>query len=811
MDADSLIGMVLGNNCTLQRVIGQGEMGVVFLAQQTHPDRQVAVKVLLPMPSLSPAQYPAFLQRFQYEIDAVAALKHPNIIQIYECGEHEGMTYLVMPYVDGGTLRAEMEREGSFSLEKAMAYLEQLAAALDAAHEHGVIHGNIQPANVLLQREGHLILTDFGMVKVIYEGNLAGSFLIRARMPIETLDYMAPEQVVGGKIGTHADIYSLGVVLYQMLTGTVPFQSSMVAQHQYAQPYSPRLLRPDLSVAVEQVMLKALAARPTNRYMHAGDFFGALRQALNASDTLLNPATDSTVDESVVPNAAAPASSLEILAQMVSQAYARRKQEDLESAPQTPDPVAPAPKAHKNRQVMDVIKKTSFTIPSMSGFWKRPFSLLPIASEPTPAAPAQEESVQFPPTSVNLPSVSEASSSSSPTQKEHASPPPKSVSLPSWAWPTAESAIQPQQVKQAAETGTALPNQKRVSFVRRKWAFPFIVIVLLFAVLLSGVLVYVSKSAATRGMGTVPASSFTPAGGSVNKGNGTQNGGGNGNSSVSNAVGNGNTHNATPDTTRSGSRSFQVGAHPLLVINGYGGNVNIHAGDTGTVMVTARQDGKINGAEVQYIQEANDGQGHDRISIATNPGAKNVDYDITAPSVTQVQVQIAGGSIAVDGISGVTIDSGNGNMDIKNVHGPVNVHTENGDITGDALMGVIVMEVGNGGSIRLNSISGSLKAVSHSGDVVVRGGTLNGASTLETNYGSVRFEGSIDPQGSYTLKTINGNISLTLPVSAAFQLATSVKSGSVNNDFGNAVVGYAPRAQIMATIENGSVTVNKAV
>src|SRR5450432_954491 len=222
MDADALIGTVLGTNCTLQKVIGQGEMGVVFLAQQSSPDRQVAVKVLLPVLPPSSDQYTVFLKRFQSEIDAVSSLKHPNIIQIYECGEYKGLIYLVMPYVNGGTLRNEMEREGPFPLPKALSYLEQMAAALDLAHAHGVIHGNVQPANILVPDDGQLVLTDFGMVKMLYEMNLSDSFHIRARMPIETLDYMAPEQVIGNKISTPVDLYSLGVVLYQMLTGNVP-------------------------------------------------------------------------------------------------------------------------------------------------------------------------------------------------------------------------------------------------------------------------------------------------------------------------------------------------------------------------------------------------------------------------------------------------------------------------------------------------------------------------------------------------------------------------------------------------------------
>jgi len=227
-----------------------------------------------------------------------------------------------------------------------------------------------------------------------------------------------------------------------------------------------------------------------------------------------------------------------------------------------------------------------------------------------------------------------------------------------------------------------------------------------------------------------------------------------------------------------------------------------------TVAVTATQQGN-NNAGADYTQ-ANDGQGHDRISIVTRAGSQNRSYDITAPATTLVQVQTNGGSITVDGVSGVTINTGGGNLDIENVHGPVNVYTENGDITAGALTGSMAMEVGNGGSIRLNNVNGSLKAVSHNGDVVVQGAALNGASVMQTNYGSVQFEGSIDPQGTYSLKTISGNINLTLPDTAAFQLNAVIASGSVNNEFGNSTVGSGQLAQIMATVGSGSVTVNKA-
>src|ERR1019366_7354064 len=417
---------------------------------------------------------------------------------------------------------------------------------------------------------------------------------------------------------------------------------------------------------------------------------------------------------------------------------------NVQAQPVAPDPNAqalvqptapdPHPKARKDRQETDVIKKTSFTLPSMSGCWKHPVSLLPGVSEAsTPPSPAQKENVPPPPTAIILPDVSNVPSLSSPTQEGNTPPPPPPmpVSLPSWAWPsvgktdsslasqpTLPGIIQPQPVMRPAGAA-APPLQKRTSS-GRKWMLPLIVIILLLISLVSGFMVYASRSAPTPRAGTAPAHGggvhITPVGGSgrssgggqsgAGNGNGgRQNGAGNGNGGAQDGAGNGNANGVTPSNTGSGTRSFQVGAHPLLVINGHGGNVNIQAGSTSTVMVTARQQGSINGTGVQYTQ-ANDGQGHDRITISTNPGDENVDYDITVPGATQVQVQEAtGGSITVNGISGATIDTGGGNLTIDDVHGPVNVHTENGDITGNMLAGSMVMEVGNGGSIRLSNVN----------------------------------------------------------------------------------------------------------
>lgn len=283
MNAEALIGTVLGT-CTLQRLIGQGGMGAVYLAQQSRPRRQVAVKVLLPMASLTPKQLAAFLERFRRETDAAASLEHTNIMPVHEYGERGNLAYLVMPYISGGTLRDEMERECPMPLAKVVNYLDQLAAALDCAHAHGVIHRDIKPANILITHEGRLLLTDFGLVKVISESQTPRARLTGEGAPVGTPDYMAPEQVIGDAVDGRSDLYSVGIILYQMITGTTPFQGEtpmqIASQHLQIPPPSPQMLRPDLPIAAEQVILRALAKRPADRYAHVQDLASAFRMAL---------------------------------------------------------------------------------------------------------------------------------------------------------------------------------------------------------------------------------------------------------------------------------------------------------------------------------------------------------------------------------------------------------------------------------------------------------------------------------------------------------------------------------------------------
>jgi eukaryotic-like serine/threonine-protein kinase len=368
MNAEALIGTVLGT-CTLQKLIGQGGMGAVYLAQQSRPRRQVAVKVLLPITPLTPDQQTAFLERFRRETDVVASLEHPNIMPVHEYGERNGLAYLVMPYVDGGTLREEMEREGQLPLDKAVFYLEQLVAALEFAHESGVIHRDIKPANILLRREGRLLLTDFGLVKIVTEGQNANSRLTGVGVPLGTPDYMAPEQAMGGEIDARADLYSLGVILYQMVTGTVPFKGDLpmqvAMQHTYMPPAPPRSLRPDLPAAAEQVLLRALAKRPDDRYLRVQDFASAFRLALTVSGVPL-PDFSSLLAPGALTNARLfTPNSLLTSARQGSSPVGSNTHDDSSLVPGL---VSALPQAHADMPRNDIVGKTSMPMPSLAAF-----------------------------------------------------------------------------------------------------------------------------------------------------------------------------------------------------------------------------------------------------------------------------------------------------------------------------------------------------------------------------------------------------------------------------------------------------------
>ena len=289
INAQAMLGTMLGNN-VLQQLVGQGGMGAVFLAQQEHPSRSVALKVLSPPTVQTPNQRIQFLERFRQEINAIASLEHTNIVPIFEHGIQDGLAYLTMPYITDGTLRNVLKSQQPLQFSIIASYLEQLASALDYAHQQGVIHRDLRPANVLIHPEGHVLLTDFGLVKIAIERHTSQMRLLKSATPIGSLEYMAPEQIMGDVVDARTDLYALGVILYQMVTGKTPFSDGtplqIATQLVQSAPPSPRQFRTELPVVAEQVLLQALVKRSQDRYTRCQDFANAFCAALTAAGLL---------------------------------------------------------------------------------------------------------------------------------------------------------------------------------------------------------------------------------------------------------------------------------------------------------------------------------------------------------------------------------------------------------------------------------------------------------------------------------------------------------------------------------------------
>lgn len=294
--------------------IGKGGMATVYKAYQASVDRYVAIKVL----SYLLVDSEEFLGRFKQEARLIARLEHPNILPVYDYGEDKGIPYLVMRFLDAGTLKDRMHqfaaerapnivpengavfekiqasdrpRAPRMTLEEIDSIFSQLADALGYAHDNGVIHRDIKPSNVMLDRRGRIFLTDFGIAKLIEAtGDGTNVFtsetvqLFTATGAITgTPDYMSPEQAQGLRLDQRSDMYSAAIVLYEMLTGRVPFDAETpmaVIMKQISEPLpQPSLIRPDLHPAIEAVVMKALEKSPTKRYDTMHDFLAAWKEA----------------------------------------------------------------------------------------------------------------------------------------------------------------------------------------------------------------------------------------------------------------------------------------------------------------------------------------------------------------------------------------------------------------------------------------------------------------------------------------------------------------------------------------------------
>ncbi len=272
---DNLSGKQVGH-FVIEKEIGRGGMATVYSARQTSMNRTVAIKVL-------PRHFlhdPGFLERFEREVEVISQLEHPHILPIYDYGEADGVPFIAMRYLGGGSM-AQMTEEATDDLTALVKPLQQIADALDYAHQQGVIHRDLKPANILLDDSGNAYLGDFGIARVM-GSDLTGSAIVG------TPAYMSPEQAQGDRIDARSDIYALGIVLFELITGREPYQAatpmSLLLKH-ITEPLPPlSKFREDVSPAVQDVIDKATTKDPADRYPSAGVLARAFNTAVNVLD-----------------------------------------------------------------------------------------------------------------------------------------------------------------------------------------------------------------------------------------------------------------------------------------------------------------------------------------------------------------------------------------------------------------------------------------------------------------------------------------------------------------------------------------------
>jgi predicted Ser/Thr protein kinase len=300
----------------IESIAGRGGMGVVYRARQRLPDRIVALKVI----SSEYADDPQFRTRFEREAAIAAQIEHPNVIPVHAVGEADGTLFIAMRFVDGVDLRKILTQEGRLEPSRAAAIVDQVAQALDAAHARGLVHRDVKPANILVSSSGgreHVYLSDFGLARhIVGSHGLTGTGAF-----IGTIDYVAPEQARGDRVDARADTYSLGCVLFQALTGSVPFPAdndlAKLFAHGSQPPPSALERNPTLPVEFDAVLKRAMAKEPDERQASAGDLGRAAIAAASG-------AAPTAPERTVATGAAAPAKAPE------------------EPAPAPPEPVAAA-------------------------------------------------------------------------------------------------------------------------------------------------------------------------------------------------------------------------------------------------------------------------------------------------------------------------------------------------------------------------------------------------------------------------------------------------------------------------------------
>ncbi len=268
----------LGGRYEIKTRVGGGGMAIVYSGHDLLLDRTVAIKVLR-------SQYGTdddFIRRFRREAQAAAKLTHPNVVNIYDVGQEEDTHYIVMEYVEGETLKDLIKREAPLTAQRAVDITIQICEALDTAHQHQIIHRDIKPHNILIGKHGAVKVTDFGIARAVTSATITQTGSV-----LGSVHYFSPEQAKGGLTGEKSDIYSLGVVLYEMVTGVLPFSGespiSVALKHLQEDFSDPRSINPDLPQSVENVILRALIKDPDQRYRSAREMVKDLETCLSAA------------------------------------------------------------------------------------------------------------------------------------------------------------------------------------------------------------------------------------------------------------------------------------------------------------------------------------------------------------------------------------------------------------------------------------------------------------------------------------------------------------------------------------------------
>ncbi|MDP9266267.1 MAG: serine/threonine protein kinase, partial [Chloroflexota bacterium] len=283
--SSGLQGTVVSDRYRIEREVGRGGMATVFLAHDLKHGREVALKFIHAQLADGLAT-----ERFRREIALLASLQHPHILPLYDSGESDGALFYVMPFIAGETLRGRLEREHRLPVEDAIRIAREVADALAYAHGHDVIHRDVKPENILML-EGHALVGDFGIARAL--DRAAGRRLTDAGFAVGTLSYMSPEQASGDPVDGRSDLYSLGCVIYEMLTGDVPYSGAtamaVLAQRHTAPVIPVRQRRAEVPATVDAAVVKALALAPEDRFQSIAEFSEALSRTEPATGSGVAP------------------------------------------------------------------------------------------------------------------------------------------------------------------------------------------------------------------------------------------------------------------------------------------------------------------------------------------------------------------------------------------------------------------------------------------------------------------------------------------------------------------------------------------